>query len=716
MRIPGCGFPLRAHGISLRFPGNPTLSEHRIIQEELDLLASVRNLLEEIPYELPPSEAGIVAELVRIRDEMVGAKEEDKGALMEQYNRQYSLLDQLREARKRPQVDPDSPYFAHLRLREEGRERDLCLGKATRIQRGIRIVDWRDAPISKIFYRYQQGEEYEEEIGTRELIGEVVARRTVAIRGGQLERILSPEGSFSFHDGEWRQEQQEAPRMAGGEGAAMRAHDPGQGSGRRLGTDLEGHRRRTDKRLPDIAGLIDAEQFELITQPKSGFVVIRGTAGSGKTTVALHRIAYLAYDDPSIDSARTMFVVFSKALRDYVAHVLPALGVENAQVRAFPEWAEEQRRNHFQKLPKKRRDDTPAVVLRLKNHPVILAALEAQVRDVDAPNTREQAVDDWMSVLVNAPLLQRVVQQLAPGSFSAAEIERITTWSRDRNEEIVAWLDGDREVTAELDHEDDALLLRAWQLRVGPLRHKGRPLNYRHVAIDEVQDFSPIEVRVLIETLDREQSITLAGDTQQHVMQESGFTSWEDFFRHLGVEGTAVNTLRVAYRSSHPIVSFAVDLLGEYWEDDDVPLTTRSGPPVELFQFTDHGATVAFLSDVLKELIRAEPLASVAVLTPSKDLSRLYHRGLDKGEVPRLRLVENQDFTFAPGVEVTEVEAVKGLEFDYVILVETSAAEYPDHAAARRLLHVGATRAVHQLWLTSVGTLSPVVREAMKRD
>ena len=87
----------------------------------------------------------------------------------------------------------------------------------------------------------------------------------------------------------------------------------------------------------------------------------------------------------------------------------------------------------------------------------------------------------------------------------------------------------------------------------------------------------------------------------------------------------------------------------------------------------------------------------------------MYYRGLLNGEVPRLRRVENQDFTFAPGVEVTEIEQVKGLEFDYVILVEVSAANFRDSPSARRLLHVGATRAVHQLWLTSVATPSPLV-------
>jgi len=82
-----------------------------------------------------------------------------------------------------------------------------------------------------------------------------------------------------------------------------------------------------------------------------------------------------------------------------------------------------------------------------------------------------------------------------------------------------------------------------------------------------------------------------------------------------------------------------------------------------------------------------------------------------------VRQVENQDFRFTPGVEVTEIEQVKGLEFDYVVLVETSASHFPDTPAARRRLHVGATRAVHQLWLTSVGTPSPLVRALLgERD
>ena len=104
--------------------------------------------------------------------------------------------------------------------------------------------------------------------------------------------------------------------------------------------------------------------------------------------------------------------------------------------------------------------------------------------------------------------------------------------------------------------------------------------------------------------------------------------------------------------------------------------------------------------------------SSVAVLTPSEEASEIYHRGLAAAEVPSLRRVTEGDFAFAPGVDVTEIAQAKGLEFDYVILVEVGRESFPDHASARRLLHVGATRAVHQLWLASVGPASPIVRAA----
>ncbi len=687
----------------------------KIVKEELELLNQVNSLLDAQPTESGPSEVSLVAELERLREMMNdGVKTEDQPALIQQWDRQSALLQQLRAARQAPQVDVESPYFAHLRLRENKQERDILIGKATRLQRGVRIVDWRNAPISKIFYRYQQGDDYEEEIAGRTMSGEVVARRTVTIRSKKMQRIDAPEGIFTADsnapDG-WRETQKEASRLAGGQGAALRAHPSGEGTARRLGTDMEGTRRRVDKHLPDIAGLIDPTQFDLITRPGTGFLVVRGTAGSGKTTVALHRIAYLAFEDPSVDSSQTMVVVFSRALRDYVGHVLPALGVHHVQVRTFFEWATEQSKRMLPKMPRTLRQSTPGVVHRLKLHPALLIALERYIQRTPGRKTPAQVIDDWASVLTSAPLLEEIFSELAPDAFTTDELVRATSHNRDQARAVLSWVEGDLSSEAEIDAEDDAILLRAWQLRIGPLLGPGeRPVRYKHIAIDEVQDFAPMEVQVLLDCLTEERSITLAGDTQQHVVQNGGFTSWSDFFKHLGLRGTEVSTLEISYRCSREIAEFAVALLGDLREDQAPPTTTRSGPPVEFFRFTDHGACVAFLGDALKDLVAKEPYASIVLLTPNGDVSGLYFRGLQTSDVPRLHHVEDQDFTFAPGIEITEIDQVKGLEFDYVVLVEASSSHFPDNPAARRLLHVGATRAVHQLWVTSVGTPSPIIR------
>ena len=684
--------------------------KYKIVEEEQGLLGSIRHTLAENPVVVGASDSDTLREMDRLRLELPNAKEEDKAALLRQYDRLSHVLNQLRKGRNNAEVDPDSPYFAHLRLQEGERVRDLYLGKATRIDNGLRIIDWRNAPVSRLFYRYREEDEYSEPMGGRVQDGKILARRTVGINSGELNRVSAPQGIFvKQSSGDWNREERHQPKLVEGFEEGPLHHAQADGQRRRLGGSAID--RGPDKHLPDIAALLDEEQFELITSVDSGLIAIRGGAGSGKTTVALHRAAWLAFRDRGRFSPHKMaIVVWGRALRDYISTVLPSLGVDGVKVSTWSRWSQDFVKRLYPFLPRNRADDTPEVVTRLKLHPGLIRILEQHVSERYAPPTAQGAFDDWAHIMTDPTALFSSMEKSHPGEFTLAQLKKAADWTRALNYRLNDWMEGDRSEPAELDVEDDAILLFLFQLRVGALRLRRKQFSLSHLVVDEVQDFAPIELKVLVGTLDKQTCATFAGDTQQQISQKSTFGSWDELFEQLGVEGMGVSTLKIGYRSTQRITSFARGILGELAEDETFTVAAKEGPRVELFSFTDHGACVAFLGDSLKDLSRSEPNASIAIITPEPSLTNLYFDGLQKSEVPNLRKVVDQKFAFEPGVEVVQIADIKGLEFDYVVLVDVNASHYPDDPHARRLMHVGATRAAHQLWLTSVGTPSPIIK------
>jgi DNA helicase-2/ATP-dependent DNA helicase PcrA len=663
----------------------PALPE--IVREELEALDEVSARLERVGPREVAREDDLLAELERIQAEIHTAKTEDRPALEQQYDRGLRLLEQLRRGRDTGRPDPGSPYFAHLRIRTPSATSDIFLGRTACLEEGLRIVDWRNAPIARIYYRYREGDDYVEDFAEREVEGRVLARRSVAIHDGRLARVEAPQGRWLRAEDAWLPMEQIGAKL----------HATG-----KLSTGLH---LRADKRLPDIAALIDPAQFELIARPGSGPVVIRGGAGSGKTTVALHRIAWLAYQNPArFAPHRMLVVVWGRALRDYTGKVLPGLGVKGVPVVTWSEWSRKLVERHFPHLPDHDGANTPAAVAGVKLHPGLPGLLEELIRGRKAPPNGTSALEDWKLLCGDRVRLRRLA------GVTEAEVEATAQWAKRQQEQFAAWDDGERDAARWLDEEDDAILLRAWQLRVGPFRQKGGGhLRLTHAAIDEVQDFSAMELAVILGCCDQDQCITLAGDTQQHIQAKGGSEQWEGLVGALGVATTEVSTLSVSYRSTAPVAKFSRAVLGSLAEDDAAPRTTRDGPPVEILEFEEHGACVDFLGRALLDLLAEEPLAAVALITRDMSTAELYFRGLEGMDVPNLRLVRDQTFAFAPGVDVVDVSQVKGLEFDHVILVDVSAQAWPDRPQVRRLLHVAASRAVHQLWVTCVGSRSPLL-------
>ena len=208
-------------------------------------------------------------DLLSLRDQIAEARAEDLPPLIEQMTRLAALKARLGGGKSLP-VDITSPYFAHMRLKEGGKCRDVMVGKRGFIDRqsNVQIVDWRNAPVSRIYYRYEEGDDYEEEIAGKRVEGMVEARRNVSINKGNLRRIGTPNGTYLKDSrGAWVEAVgQIAPVLHGGMGKAAR---PVAAAGQKGKLGIHHGTARADKALPEIAALIDKEQFELITQPGS---------------------------------------------------------------------------------------------------------------------------------------------------------------------------------------------------------------------------------------------------------------------------------------------------------------------------------------------------------------------------------------------------------------------------------------------------------------
>ncbi len=729
-------------------------------------------------------------DLLSLRDQISEARAEDLPPLIEQMTRLAALRSRLGGGRSLP-VDITSPYFAHLRLKENGKSRDVMVGKRGFIDReaNVQIVDWRNAPVSRIYYRYEEGDDYEEEIAGRRVEGVVEARRNVSIHKGNLRRIGTPQGTYlKGASGAWVQAVgQIAPVLHGGMGKAAR---PVAKTGEKGKLGIHHGVARADKSLPEIAALIDKEQFELITQPSSGIVVIQGGAGSGKTTVALHRVAFLNFQDGRRFKAQnTLFVVPSQALVRYVAGVLPALGVSGVPVVTYTGWARTTRMRCLPDAPTKYNVDPPEQVSRVKKHPLMLRVLEKWVLrqaetigselagiSADAlatwnakvdrelvprlqalsawtkkaqldPNVRvalegftkrwkkraDDVILDWAELLTDPVFLKG---GFADSDVTERDVERLTQWVRRQlakpqpspvDEEGKPILDSEgKAVTADeddpagrFDDEDDPLLLRLIQLKRGGLvQPGGEEMIWEHVAIDEAQDRSALEVKVLVEAVrapdndPEKRSVTIAGDTAQRLVFDNNFTTWSELLEQIG-QPVIVRPLKLSYRSTAEVMLLAREILGPELAPDE-PLAARPGEPVELHEFGDVGEAVAFLSDALRNLMAREPTASCAVISRHPEQADAYFEGLRRAEVPALRRVRRDEFNFQPGVDVTDVAQVKGLEFDYVVMVDVNDSSYPDVHWARHLLHIGVTRAAHQLWLVSTGEPSPLIPTALR--
>jgi DNA helicase-2/ATP-dependent DNA helicase PcrA len=338
----------------------PTTRHLEIIKEEEEFVERVKSVLKTALSQKTYHE-DYKKQLNELQEALKTVKNEDVASI---YNEYHLLESKAKRDRDIRNILPslESPYFAHMRLKEDHGSRDIFLGHQSYISSKdkVVIINWKDAPISRIFFAYKEGESFEEDLpGGRVITGELEARRILTIVNGNLVGIKLPDVSFQkTHDGKWISSEQVLPHLSGGEGTATRGY---------LGTGQTGIHR------PEVSALLDTEQFELLHMEEETPLMILGGAGSGKTTVALHRLAALVHKDTKkYASDRIVAIVPEKGLVRLSQKILANLGIENVEIATYDYWVAKQARRVAQNFPRKICDFTPLSVIKFKRHKALL--------------------------------------------------------------------------------------------------------------------------------------------------------------------------------------------------------------------------------------------------------------------------------------------------------------------------------------------------------
>jgi len=481
---------------------------------------------------------------------------------------------------------------------------------------------------------------------------------------------------------------------------------------------LEELDRSRESRMRDIVATIQADQYRLITHAPDRPLVIQGGPGTGKTAVGLHRASWLLYTfRERLSRSRILVVGPNRLFMEYVSHVLPALGEHAVEQRAVSELVDGIEPTLADPLPVERlKADTRlaevlarAVELRLESDPEELyLRLEGEAIRVRPREIRELLEDVREREGTHALARERFRMALVRRFYAAygetlgggavrdgEEIEKAlkaggylarildAAWPALLPEKLLRALFTQPSLLAAasegiLEVDEQALLRRratGWSTADVPLLDELNslvgtpPRSYGHVIVDEAQDLSPMQLR-MISRRAREGGLTLLGD----VAQATGavvYRSWDEVLPHLPHAGEAeVEELLHAYRVPSEIMEVALPLLATIAPDVAAPIAYRTGAAAPLIRQVE-------ASELLREAYReAARLARedglVALIVPDELIEpALAEGGLE--EVPLLT-----------------ARGAKGLEFDHVIVLEP--ALLAEREQGLRELYVALTR------------------------
>ncbi len=486
---------------------------------------------------------------------------------------------------------------------------------------------------------------------------------------------------------------------------------------------LEELERDRDVHMRDIVATIQTDQYRLITAEPTPPLVIQGGPGTGKTAVGLHRASFLLYTHRDTLARRGVLVIGpNRTFMEYVSHVLPALGENAVEQRAVSELVDG--------VEPELRDPSPVAALkadlrmaevieraaetRLVSEPVeLVLRLEGsfisvrlrEVRELLEQARAENGTTATGRERFRMSLLRRFYEHYGSTLGGAAtrnfeEVEQAlraqgyldsvlkAAWPLVPPDRLVRSLLTNRAALAEaadgiLEPDEQRLLYRrapGWSDADVSLLDEARallaapPHAYGHVIVDEAQDLTPMQLR-MVSRRARDGSLTILGDVAQATGAVT-YRSWNEVLPHLprGDEAT-VEELRHAYRVPREIMDVALPLLQTIAPDVAPPISYRTGaaPPTFRRVEEEHLLTEAFHE--AERLAQADGL--LALIVPDELIG-----AIEPGDL-------------WDGVPLLTPRQAKGLEFDHVVVVEP--ALVAAHEQGLRELYVALTRPTKSL-------------------
>ena len=643
----------------------------------------------------------------------------------ENFDNQQALLHEINasnekiELRRRFRKMMDSPFFGRVDFCYEGEDEPeiFYIGIANLAEEngGLPLIyDWR-APVSGLFYDFDKGPaSYLAPLG--EIHGDIAAKWQYKIRGGKM--IYEFESDVKIDD------------------EILKAE---------LGSN-------GDVQLKNIIRTIQKEQNAIIRNTSDRIMVIQGAAGSGKTSIALHRIAYLLYHDrKNLKSSSVLVLSPNGVFSDYISHILPELGEENIREMSFDLFAYKRLKNVVsdcedrydlierqiaglcdEKLLKEKlsRD----FLDRMEGYLVELEDSLMNFRDVEhrgVVKKEQEIIELFYFKFMDIPLLSRMD---AVAEYFIDEVETLKGFDLpDEEREAVKSRFYRMYETRDLYVLYNRFLRQEGFPSLPQVQYEKRKLRYedvypvlylkyrletqqedsgvRHLIVDEMQDYSMIQY-LIIQRLFKCR-MTILGDREQTMdgEQQDVLTLLPKIF---GKDIRRI-VMNKSYRNTVEIASYANKLAGI----TEVELFERHGKPVVQKEFPG-------LEEALESVVRELRLEKQAVIAENADegvgdiisyetaaviartadearetyyilKEKLEAEGFDTKE--RLSLLHRDSTNFQKGLTVTTFYMAKGLEFDQVFSVFPGEDRSPIVERAR---YIAATRALHELYMYEV--------------